>query len=76
MTLTQIAKMAAIVAVILGCVTAAFSGLAWGITQAVDYGTVKATVAHHTQTLDRIEGKIDMLRKETVTAPLIGKVAP
>ncbi len=64
MTLTQAVKFAAIMGFILSAVVAGFSGLAWATTQAVDYGTVKSTVAAHTETLKRIEGKLDQIQSE------------
>ena len=76
LTLAQAAKLATIFGVILAAIIAGFSGIAWGVTQAVDYSTVKSTVAAHTQTLQHIESKLDQIRAEIVTTPLVGKVAP
>lgn len=64
MTLAQAAKLATVFGVILAAVIAGFSGLAWATTQAIDYSTVKATVAAHTDTLKRIETKLDQIQTE------------
>lgn len=64
MTLAQAAKLATIFGVILAVIIAGFSGLAWATTQAIDYSTIKSTVAAHTDTLKRIEGKLDQIQKE------------
>ena len=76
MTLAQMTKLATIFGVILAAIIAGFSGLAWATTQAIDYSTVKSTVAAHTETLRRIEGKLDQIRVEVITTPQFGKVGP
>ena len=76
MSLAQAAKLATIFGVILAAIIAGFSGLAWATTQAIDYSTVKSTVAAHTQTLQNIESKLDQIRVEIVTTPFVGKVSP
>ena len=64
MTLAQAAKLATVFGVILAAIIAGFSGLAWATTQAIDYSTVKSTVAAHTETLKRIETKLDQIQTE------------
>jgi len=76
MSLAQLTKLATIFGVILAAIIAGFSGLVWATTQAIDYSTVKSTVAAHTQTLERIESKLGQIRAEIVTTPLVGRVAP
>ena len=76
MTLAQAAKFATIMGIILTAVVAGFSGLAWATTQAVDYGTVKATVDAHTKMLEKIDAKLDQIRTEIITTPFVGKVSP
>lgn len=56
------AKFATIVACVVGLMALMFTSFAWATAQAVDYGSVKATVSAHTETLKRIETKLDSLR--------------
>lgn len=69
MPLAQAAKLATVFGVILAAIIAGFSGLAWATTQAIDYSTVKSTVAAHTDTLKRIETKLDAIQSEVKKEP-------
>jgi hypothetical protein len=69
MSLAQAAKLATVFGVVLAAIIAGFSGLAWATTQAIDYSTIKSTVAAHTDTLKRIETKLDAIQSEVKKEP-------
>jgi len=70
MSLAELTKLATIFGVILAAIIAGFSGLAWATTQAIDYTTVKSTVSAHTETLKRIEDKLNTIQSEIRKAPI------